>query len=75
MLAAARAGELPEAHRTLEMPLLRRTEYSKDMCPRSLDILARTVSIGINPDHERADFEALADKINSAAEQVLAPSV
>lgn len=52
-----------------------RTEYSKDMCPRSLDILARTVSIGINPDHERADFEALADKINSAAEQVLAPSV
>lgn len=51
-----------------------RKEYSKDMLPKSLDILARTVSIGISADHERDDLQALADRINAAAEQVLSAS-
>ena len=52
-----------------------RMEYSKDMCSRSLDILARTVLVGIRPDHSEADIRALAEKINRAAEQVLTSSV
>lgn len=31
-----------------------RTEYSKDMCPRTLDILRRTVYVAANPDWDEA---------------------
>jgi len=49
-----------------------RMEYSKDMCPKSLEILARTVSIGMHPDHGDDDVDALIAKILAAAKQVLA---
>ncbi|MDA0322533.1 MAG: aminotransferase class I/II-fold pyridoxal phosphate-dependent enzyme [Verrucomicrobia bacterium] len=56
-------------------PCTRGDARSKDMCSRSLDILARTVLVGIRPDHSEADIQALAEKINRAAEQVLTSSV
>ena len=49
-----------------------RMAYSKDMCPTSLDILARTVMVGMNPDHGDDDLDALIEKILAAAKQVLA---
>ena len=44
-----------------------RKDYSRDMCPTSLDVLGRTVSIGLNPDQTQQDLENLAAKIKAAA--------
>ena len=44
-----------------------RMKYSKDMCPRSLDLLSRTVMIGLHPDNKAADVSALISKIRRAA--------
>lgn len=44
-----------------------RKEYSHDMCPASLNILCRTVSIGLRPDLTQQDLEMLSTKIKSAA--------
>lgn len=44
-----------------------RKEYREDMCPTSLDILGRTVSIGLQPDQTQHDLEALAARIKAAA--------
>ena len=44
-----------------------RKEYSKDMCPRSLDILGRTVSIGLRHDLTDDEIEIKITRINSAA--------
>jgi dTDP-4-amino-4,6-dideoxygalactose transaminase len=38
-------------------------EYSKDMCPRTLDILSRSFNFGINPSASDSDIKALAEKI------------
>ena len=43
-----------------------RKSYSKDMCPRSLDILGRTVSIGLRHDLTDDETAALITRINSA---------
>ena len=43
-----------------------RADYSLDMCSRSLDILSRTVSIGLNPDHSPADLDGLVRSIRQA---------
>jgi dTDP-4-amino-4,6-dideoxygalactose transaminase len=44
-----------------------RREMSKDACPRSLDILNRTVMIPTDPRHTQADVEALIGNIDRAA--------
>ena len=44
-----------------------RMTYSKDQCPRSLDILGRTVFIGTHPDWKAADVAACIRKLKAAA--------
>lgn len=44
-----------------------RTDYTKDMCARSLDILGRTVFIQTHPDFADAQVDALIAKIKEAA--------
>ena len=44
-----------------------RMDYSKDMCPNSLDILSRTVSIGIKPNQTDEELEVAITTINAAA--------
>ena len=38
-------------------------EYRADMCPRTLDLLARTVYIGVNPDWTDGDIAQLAAQL------------
>jgi len=47
-----------------------RKRYSKTMCKRSLDILARTVAVGNHPDRKAKDVTALIRKIKEAAKGV-----
>lgn len=42
-----------------------RMKYSKDMCPKSLDILSRAVRVGVNPDWKEKD---IASKIKALKE-------
>ncbi|MFW5850300.1 MAG: DegT/DnrJ/EryC1/StrS family aminotransferase [Spirochaetota bacterium] len=44
-----------------------RTEYSKEMCETSLDILARTVFLVTHPDNTTGDVDAMIAKIREAA--------
>jgi len=48
-----------------------RMNYTKDMCPKSLDILNRTVMIGTNPNYTAAQIGAIIKNINAAAKKVL----
>lgn len=48
-----------------------RMDYSKDMCATSLDILNRTVMIGLSPDHRRPDVSRLIRRIRRTAKTVL----
>ncbi|MBT3377750.1 MAG: aminotransferase class V-fold PLP-dependent enzyme [Lentisphaerae bacterium] len=48
-----------------------RMDYRKDMCAKSLDILNRTVMIGLNPDLKRPDVSKLIRRLNRAAKAVL----
>jgi dTDP-4-amino-4,6-dideoxygalactose transaminase len=41
--------------------------YSPDMCPRALDLLARTVYIMINPDWSPVEFDSVISRCRSAA--------
>lgn len=41
-------------------------DYKPDMCPKTLDILSRTVYVGVNPDETKADMDARIEKIKSA---------
>ena len=41
--------------------------YSKDMCPNTLDILSRTVIVGMNPDWTEADIIAKVEACKKAA--------
>ena len=41
--------------------------YSMDMCPRTLDLLNRTVYIGINPDWSQKEIENKVQSIKDAA--------
>ena len=43
-----------------------RKDYSHDMCPTSLDILGRTVSIDLHPDQTQQDLETLATSMKTA---------
>ncbi|NMB97694.1 MAG: DegT/DnrJ/EryC1/StrS family aminotransferase [Clostridiaceae bacterium] len=42
--------------------------YSHDMCPKTTDILSRTVIVGMNPDWTEADIAAKAEACAKAAE-------
>lgn len=42
-------------------------EYSADMCPKSLDILSRSVLISMHPDNDREKIDQIADAIRQAA--------
>lgn len=44
--------------------------YTKDMCPKSIDILQRTVIIGINPEWDEEDVRNKAGSILKAAESI-----
>jgi hypothetical protein len=48
-----------------------RMKYSMDMLPRSLEILNRTVMIGINPDRNAGEVQQIIRKITAAARAVL----
>jgi dTDP-4-amino-4,6-dideoxygalactose transaminase len=45
-------------------------EYSEDMCPKSLDILSRSVLIGMHPDNDRDKVNQIADAIRTAASKI-----
>ena len=38
--------------------------YSPDMCPKTLDLLSRTLYVGISPDWTEADLEHIAAVMN-----------
>ena len=38
-------------------------DYREDMCPKTLDILERTVYIGLNPDMDEATVQHIIDEI------------
>jgi hypothetical protein len=44
-----------------------RTDYSKEMCAKSLEILGRAVLIGTHPDRKAAETKALIKRIQQAA--------
>jgi len=44
-----------------------RSDYDKEMCVRSLDILDRTVMIPMDPRHEQSEIEAMIHNIEVAA--------
>ncbi len=48
-----------------------RMDYGRDVCRRSLEILDRTVLIGLHPDRRAAEVKGLIQKIGAAAGQVL----
>lgn len=48
-----------------------RTDYTKDMCARSLEIVNRTVMVATNPDRTEEQVEELIGTIRRAAREVL----
>lgn len=44
-----------------------RTNYSRDMCPRTLDLLSRTVYLSVNPDWSEAEVAAKIEACRRAA--------
>jgi hypothetical protein len=45
--------------------------YSADMCPRTLDLLGRTVHIDIDYNYSEADCNAIAEGINKVLHSIL----
>jgi dTDP-4-amino-4,6-dideoxygalactose transaminase len=41
-------------------------EYSKDMCPNTIDVLSRSMNFNLNPDMGEEQIDALVQKIKSA---------
>jgi dTDP-4-amino-4,6-dideoxygalactose transaminase len=68
-----RSGSHHPALDPFRMPQNRRcrSRYSLDMCRRSLDILNRTVMVGLHPDRTDGQIAKLAGRIRKAAEQAL----
>jgi dTDP-4-amino-4,6-dideoxygalactose transaminase len=48
-----------------------RSEYSKDMCPRSLDVLGRTVMVETDPRHGESEIEDTIHNVTVAARVAL----
>jgi hypothetical protein len=44
-----------------------RTQYSKEMCPRTLDLLSRTVYVNVNPDWTETDVDRKIEACRRAA--------
>jgi dTDP-4-amino-4,6-dideoxygalactose transaminase len=68
----ARRGHLNPKLDPFRLPANRgcRMKYGKNMLPRSLDILNRTVMIGLSPRQKPADIAQLIDRIKAAAAEV-----
>jgi dTDP-4-amino-4,6-dideoxygalactose transaminase len=47
-----------------------KVEYSVDMCPKTLDILARTVTFGLSPFWKPADVKKRIEAIKAAAKEI-----
>lgn len=47
-----------------------RMDYTKDMCPATLDILSRTVFIGMNPDWTREKIDGVTDICRKAVKKL-----
>ena len=43
-----------------------RMEYAPDMCPHTLDILARTLFLHTDPTRSRTDLDAMIEKVRQA---------
>jgi dTDP-4-amino-4,6-dideoxygalactose transaminase len=43
--------------------------YTKDMCPRTLDVLSRTAYLYTDPQRERAELEAMVEKVKRISEK------
>lgn len=52
-----------DAYQLAEQPV----EYSKDMCPITLDVLSRTAFLYTDPQRERADLDAMIAAVKDAA--------
>ncbi|MGC9522786.1 MAG: DegT/DnrJ/EryC1/StrS family aminotransferase [Anaerolineae bacterium] len=52
-----------DAYNLAEAPV----EYSKDMCPRTLDVLSRTAYLYTDPQRPREDLEAMIDAVRRVA--------
>lgn len=48
-----------------------RMDYTPEMCPRSLEILSRTVMIGNHPDRTEAQVAEVIERVRGAAREVL----
>jgi len=46
-------------------------EYSPEMCPQTLDLLGRSMHLGVSEDWTDEEAERIADAINGAVEEVL----
>jgi hypothetical protein len=47
-----------------------KVEYSVDMCPKTLDVLGRTVTFGISPFWKRADVARRIAAVKAAAREI-----
>lgn len=45
-------------------------EYSKDMCPKTLDILSKVVYLSINPDWTKEELDAMVETIRKAMKTI-----
>lgn len=45
-------------------------EYSKDMCPKTLDILSKVVYLSINPDWTKEELDAMVETIRNAIQSI-----
>ncbi len=48
----------------------RKVTYTKDMCPRSLDLLSRAINIDISPELSSQNLEELADALNKVIDGI-----
>lgn len=48
-----------------------KVEYSKDMCPRTLDLLSRTVHMDVSPLLTEEDIDSIIEGIHTVAEKIL----
>ncbi len=69
----ARRGSFHPALDPFKMPQNKgcRMNYRMDMCPQSLDILARTTMFGLRPNGSTAEVDALIARIQTAKSTVL----
>ncbi len=68
----ARRGSYHPALNAFQRPenAASKVEYSKDMCPRTLDLLSRAVFIGLRPDSSAAQIRKKIDGCKRAAERL-----